>query len=120
MVRAAALRRPTWTNTGSRMIWCAKPRISSGIVAENSSVWRSFGQRIDDAADVGPEAHVEHAVGFVEDEHLEPVEDRRAGAHVIHQPAGRRHDDRDAGRERARLRLHRRAAVHGHAADAAW
>ena len=43
MVRAAALRRPTWMNAGSRMMERAKPITSSGIVAENSSVWRVSG-----------------------------------------------------------------------------
>ena len=41
--------------------------MARGIVAENSSVWRR-GQLRDDRADVMDEAHVEHAVGFVEDE----------------------------------------------------
>ena len=74
-------------------------------------------QGVDDAPDVGPEAHVEHPVGLVEDQRLEAVE-LRARPHVIHQAARRGDDERDAGRQGPRLRLHRRAAVDGHAADA--
>ena len=74
-------------------------------------------QRVDDAPDVGPEAHVEHAVGFVEDQRLEAVE-LGARPHVVHQPARRGDDERDARGQGPRLRLHRGAAVDGHAADA--
>ena len=68
-------------------------------------------QRRDDAADVGPEAHVHHPVRLVEHERLELVEVDGAVALVIHQPAGRGDDDVDAGLERALLRIHRDAAV---------
>ena len=74
-------------------------------------------QRLGDAADVGPEAHVHHAVGFVEHEHLELREVADAAAHVIEQPARRGDDDVDAGLEGALLRLHRHAAVDGDARD---
>ena len=43
-------------------------RISGGKVAEKRSVCRFGGQQRDDAAHVVDEAHVEHAVGLVEDE----------------------------------------------------
>ena len=55
-------------------------------------------QRRQDALHVGPEAHVEHAVGFVEHQHLEAGEVHRVVPHVIHQPARRGDDDVDAGR----------------------
>ena len=46
-----------------------------------------------DAADVGQKAHVQHAVGFVEDKVLDLVEAAGAAAHVIEQPSGRGDDD---------------------------
>ena len=48
-----------------------------GSVAEKSTVWRSAGVAVEDRLDVLGEAHVEHLVGLVEDDHREPVE--RAG-----------------------------------------
>jgi hypothetical protein len=51
----------------------------------------------DDAADVGPEAHVHHAIGFVENEQLDAAEVGVLLTHVVHQPAGRGDDDVDAG-----------------------
>ncbi len=39
----------------------------AGIVAENSTVWRSVGRHLQDRIDVVGEAHVEHLVGLVED-----------------------------------------------------
>ena len=73
------------------------------------------GQRRDDAPNVGPEAHVHHAIRFVEHERIELVELHGAVAHVIHQPARRGDDDVDARLERALLRVHRHAAVDGDA-----
>ena len=61
------------------------------------------GQRGDDAPDVGPEAHVHHAIGFVEHEELDAAEVGVLLAHVIHQPSRRGDDDVDAGLERALL-----------------
>ena len=48
--------------------------MSSGMVAENSSVCRCR-RHGDDLADVADEAHVEHAIGFVEDEAFDVVAD---------------------------------------------
>ena len=48
------------------------------------------------AADVGKESHVEHAVGLVEDQDLEPVELRVGEAEVVEEPARRGDDDVDA------------------------
>ena len=47
---------------------------SPSSVAEKSSVWRARGVMRDDPVDGGLEAHVEHPVGLVEDEHLDLVE----------------------------------------------
>ena len=49
-----------------------------------------LGQQRDDLADVADEAHVEHAVGFVEDENLDGREVDRALLHVVEQTARRR------------------------------
>ena len=46
-------------------------RIRAGIVAENSAVWRVCGRRLEDRVEVLGEAHVEHLVRFVEDEHAQ-------------------------------------------------
>ena len=42
-----------------------------------------------DALDVGDEAHVEHAVGFVDDEDLDAVEQQLAALAMVEQAAGR-------------------------------
>ncbi len=49
------------------------------------------------------EAHVEHAVGLVEDEHLDAVEAQVALAHQVEQAAGRRHHHVDAAAQRLHL-----------------
>jgi hypothetical protein len=41
-----------------------------------------------DVVDVVDEAHVEHAVGFVEHQHLDVLQHRLAGAQVVDQAAG--------------------------------
>jgi hypothetical protein len=61
--------------------------IGGGMVAENSSVCRCFGQLRADFLDVGDEAHVEHAVGFVDDQQVAAVEHDLAAAEQVHQPA---------------------------------
>ena len=62
-------------------------------------------QRPDHASDVVDEAHVEHPVGLVEDEHLEPVEADEALAHEVEQAAGGGDQDVDARRHRPDLRV---------------
>ena len=117
MPRAGPPADPTCTNRASRTTSSASCITSSGIVAEKSSVWRvgAVRQRVDDPADVGPEAHVHHPVRLVEHQRVELRRSHRAVAHVIHQPAGRGDDDVDAGLEGAFLRIHRHAAVDGDA-----
>ena len=63
--------------------------ISGGMVAEKNSVWRVNGVELEDALDVRNEAHVEHAVGFVDDHHLDAGEQQLAALEVIEQAAGR-------------------------------
>ena len=72
-------------------------------------------QRRHDAPHAGPESHVEHAIRLVEHEHLEALEIRRVGAHVIDQPAGRRDDDIGRAAQTALLRTGLHAAVDGDA-----
>src|SRR5690242_6869184 len=50
-------------------------------------------QKRDDAADGGEKAHVEHAVGFVKDEHLKRREPKQLAIEVIFQSAWRGDDD---------------------------
>ena len=80
------------------------------MVAEKNSVCRSLRQHGDDALDVVDEAHVEHAVGFVEHQHLDLVEAQRALVDQIEQAAGGRDQHVDAVRERAHLLVDRHAA----------
>ena len=64
-----------------------------------------------DASDVVDEAHVQHAVGLVEDEHLDLAEVERAAAGVVEQAPGRGHHDLDAAEQVLLLRAHGHAAV---------
>ena len=61
----------TATRAGSRSIASASSAMSFGMVAEKNSVCRLIGSLRDDFADVVDEAHVEHAVGFVEHQELD-------------------------------------------------
>ena len=54
-------------------------RIGSGIVALKNSVCRFGRQVAQDLPDVGQEAHVEHPVGLVQHQDLEPGELARTG-----------------------------------------
>ena len=51
------------------------------------------GQELADALDVGDEAHVEHAVGFVDDQHLDAGQQQLAALEMIEQASGRGDDD---------------------------
>jgi hypothetical protein len=64
------------------------------------------------AADVGEEAHVEHAVGLVEHERLEPAQPGVRLLEVVEQAAGRGDEQVDAAAERLLLRPHADAAEH--------
>ena len=76
------------------------------------------GEGTQDPLHVGREAHVEHAVGFVEHQHFERRKVDMAALHVVEQPSGRRHDDVRVLAQRLRLRLHADAAVDGRGGDA--
>ena len=75
----------------------------------------AFGSRrqvLQHTPDVGEEAHVEHAIGFVQDEILQTAEFCVRRAEMIEQPAGRGDDDVDAAAKRVFLRAHPNAAEH--------
>ena len=72
----------------------------------------------DDRADVVDEAHVEHAVGFVEHEHFDLVEAHAVLLHQVEQAAGRRDQHVEAVHQVAHLPSHRDAADHERGLDA--
>jgi hypothetical protein len=69
-------------------------------------------QQVDDALQVGQEAHVEHAVGFVHDQHLHLAEADVLLFDVVEQAARRGDDDFDAAAQQHGLRFHVHAAEH--------
>jgi hypothetical protein len=87
-------------------------------VAENIRFCLHFRQALDDAADVADEAHVEHAVGFVEHQGLHLRQVDGALAEVVEQAAGRGDQDVDATAQGLDLRVDADAAEHGEAAQA--
>lgn len=76
------------------------------------------GQALEDLADVRQEAHVEHAVGFVENEALDAVQIEFALAEEIQQAAGAGDGDFRALADAVDLRLLAHAAVDGDVAEA--
>ena len=85
--------------------------ISGGMVAEKNSVWRVNGTILQMRLDVGDEAHVEHAVGFVDHQKLDAGQQQLAALEMVEQPAGRGDQHVDAARQLHVL------VVEGHAAD---
>jgi hypothetical protein len=77
------------------------------------------GKSLRDATDVGDEAHVEHAVGLVEDEHLHLGEIHLAVAHEVEEPSGGSDQDVDAAAQRRYLGPLADASEDDLAADAA-
>jgi hypothetical protein len=63
----------------------------------------SFRKHRDNLLDVVDEAHIEHAVGFVENQHFYLVEPQRTAVHQIEQAAGCGHKYFHASRQRADL-----------------
>ena len=63
--------------------------------------------------DVRQKPHVEHAIGFVEDEVLQPAELGVRHGEMVEQAAGRGDDDVDAAAEGVLLRTHADAAEDG-------
>ena len=110
MVVAAVAGREASTRTGLCRKASARRVISGGMVAEKNSVWRVNGTSLHDALDVGDEAHVEHAVGFVDDEELDAGQQQLATLEMIEQTARRRDQDVDAAGDLHVLIAERHAA----------
>ena len=72
------------------------------------------GQEREDALDVADEAHVEHPVGLVEHEDLDPRQVEVALALMVEQAAGRGDEDVDAALQLRGLRADADAAEHDH------
>ena len=92
--------------------------MARGMVAENIKVCRCVRKLGDDFPDVVDEAHIEHAVGLVENETFNVVQAERIALDQIEQPAGRGDQDIDAIEQRANLAAHRHAADRQRAFDA--
>ena len=71
------------------------------------------GQRVEYPMDIGRESHVEHPVCLVQDQHLELGAVHVSATHMVEQASGRGDHDIDAIPERACLRLHADATIHG-------
>ncbi len=71
-------------------------------------------QDVEDLADVVDEAHVQHAVGFVQHQQFDMRQVDGALADVVQQAARRGHDDIDAALERIDLRVDADTAEHHH------
>src|SRR5664280_2321324 len=76
------------------------------------------GEVLDDAPDVGQEAHVQHHVRFVEDKDLYPGEIDRTLADMVQQATRAGDDNVDAVPERIDLRVDADAAVDGENGEA--
>ena len=85
--------------------------VEGGRVAHGLAV---LGQRADDAADGGEEAHVEHAIDFVEDEHVDVVEVDGAAAEEVFEAAGSGDDEARAAVELVELGVLGEAAADEH------
>ena len=71
----------------------------------------SSGRGLEDGVQILGEAHVQHLVRLVQDEHVEPIQFERAAPDVVERAAGRRDHDVGAALERANLLEHRGATV---------
>ena len=111
------LRGVTWTWAGSSSRSVRQPPDLVRERRREEQVLAARRQHGEDLADVADEAHVEHPVGLVEDEDLDPRQVDRPLAEVVEQPAGGRDDDLGAGAQRADLRVEADAAVDRGRAD---
>ena len=101
-------------------ISCDLERVAENLVGQSRRKEQRLTrhrQHADDAAHVGPEPHVHHAVGLVENQQFDAGQIGVLLPHVIHQPAGCGDDDVDARLERALLWPHLDAAVDGGTRD---
>ena len=83
--------------------------LERGREAQCLTVFRQHGKN---AADGRKESHVEHAVGFVEDEHLDVAQVGEAAIGEILQASGSRDDERGSGTESLNLSFLGDAADH--------
>ena len=84
--------------------------ISGGMVAEKNMRLPGEGQELADALDVRDEAHVEHAVGLVDHQHVDAGEEKLAALEMVDQAARRGDDDVRAAVDLQGLRLEGDAA----------
>ena len=112
-VGAALLGRPVLVRGGVvARVGLGELPASPSSVAEKNSVWR-FGGHSATMRSIGrAEAHVEHAVGLVEDEDRDGVEREGAACELVLEAAGGRDDDVRAGGVPG-LRVQADAAVDG-------
>jgi hypothetical protein len=110
-------RRVPGTDLDPRRVGQDGPRQVPDVVGERRREEQDLAARreqLQDAADIGQEPHVEHAIRLVEHEDLDLAEVDRSLPDVVEQAPGRRDEDLDAGSEGLDLRLDRDPAVdHG-------
>src|SRR6185437_747742 len=82
-----------------------EPRRGLGHGRREEERLAALGKRGDDALDIVNEAHIEHAVGLVEDENLDRIEAQMTLLNEVEQAPGRRDENVDAARQRIDLRL---------------
>ena len=104
------LRRATSIIAGEFSRPSASALISSEKVAENSRFWRFVGSTASIFADIADEAHVEHAVGFVQHQDFDLREIDGALLHVVEQAARRGDQNVDALLQQLDLRIDADAA----------
>ena len=110
--------RVTWTDAG-RSRRPGQRRGSPRECGAEEQVLSAIRQQREHLADVADEAHVEHPIGLVEDEDLDPAQVDGALAGMVEQTAGRGDDDLGAAAQRADLAAEADAAVDGGRADVA-
>ncbi len=104
------LRGVTCTLCGFFSKVAARSRISSLNVAENSRLCLSLGQHCQHLFDVVDEAHVEHAVGFVQHQHLNLTQVQHTLLQQVEQATRCGHQNVDTRLDTADLRIHADAA----------
>ena len=116
--RSALAVPPTVMRTGSSRKRLAMPAMRGGIVAENSTVWRSAGSepRIVSMSSAKPMSSISSASSRTTVRMLGDVE--RPAPEVVEDAARRADDDVDAALERLQLAEDRLAAVHRDDLDA--
>jgi hypothetical protein len=71
------------------------------------------GQASDNIADIGQKAHIEHTVGFINNEYLYPRQVKGAFQEMIQQTSGTAYNQFNSPAEAANLVLHVNPAVNG-------